>query len=1840
MKKFKRRSFGSGQRLEQHHEDAPLLDLSKDTSENMRELLTEITRKEHISTAKRMGYLNNFSQFVRSVPPTANFGFTSDEVAACLRVSLINPAKEVRAASFRAFRYLLSDEESLIVFLNQRIDIFIIKSLDLPPVAEVERVQALRLVRKMVYLCPHLFPMSLAMVLSSISCNISQEKDCMSRACLATLCELAIQNIEVGSYSGVIGAIISTALDCSIPRMNESLISTILYLFNHPKYRCYVRRKVGLEAILAPFTDLYYMYTSDLQDSLIKEDRLGRMASTKLALVAILKSWAGLINFCDPEGNTIESLLGVFQLPNADIRKTIIDTLYDVFCLRCPTLTDDYMLALQSVDPSSMQDNWKLTESFLLAEADAVLPHRAKSSRVNLIESYVSLILYAFFDAGILESLVQVITTSDDIICIRGSILLGELLHMANLLLPPSFSSHTHCLPSLMSLATNLERTPMERGKASAAVGYLDQLHQMKKRGVVPNTLFMEQLIGQASSEQGKSKSKGRQDKMDAQFTWRDTDEVLSAIRESQVMANTEKEYMTWHWDLISTILESPKMSIRRPDEPTSCRFIKKLVAFFKPFVKLYSYVKQTDNMARKFSQVSLQLTDFLLQKEEQPEGEQILIEILQEISACLGEATQPGVLSGIFSTHSLSETLSRDYFLIIGRLSSSQVGLRILDKTPGIFQYLMEICSMSSRDSLIKVIISCFDYGKDGIARILLSKALTSAPLSARLYATKFLRVLLRIKSPYFSNWGIEFLTNQLYDCESDVVETTINILEEACEDEANLQRLIEVKPSLLHLGERGIRLLSRYVSVTHGFSYLEELDYLFPLLEAWKTNYNREYVNWIELEIMESLSSYDRSCSDGGYINRSCSINHESKEVYVLPHLYGELARHRFGIQLIQEQGLLSDAINVVLQEVIETLFDIFQLKAALWTIGHIASTVAGINLILSSHRKAQLSQTTDPIPDENNENSFNEGGDECTEKNGEDEEPDIIARIVDLAYNCEVLTIRGTCFYILGLMASTSTGADKLEELGWECVRHKGSDIWPVIEHDIPHFFWDTEPSEEEQDSDGDDADIDGNDQLDGPPERFGGVYLGDDLPEDELDVDGPFSVTYTIHKYGQEERGKGKKGKGPDDISTMLYGNHWPEEGTKSNIKMKYFDVDHQGLVYEKPPESQQSLISGLERMNSHEFCNRYPSNYANDAGVIYFGDGESSISFIESKPPECISPSMKEFRSFEDCLPFISGKNRDAPLPQPVEGKVRLPVKELFDEAGIYLGEVPEELPDDTIEANLSTIIPSPPPPYYLSDNRNYSIENNEPLKPIREEKSQESIDIKNNDVIGISVVKEITLEVRNKLNFDKKNVQSENLDSTLISSQHNATTRNVTPTPIIVNNNENERFRSISFTDGAGHRNETISSSPRSLSFSGTPLHNKLAVRTQNHPRSDSDPGAITNSLASSVSSQESDCLQNGHNPSLNKTSLKNAANRKKSRSENEDSSSERDRSSSIISDNSSQGGARLRIGRRLRGSSTLSLGVSPKSLRHYPSIPSDSPSSYSRDGYGYTAWQTLRKQRSFKKEMDSALIRDGVMSERRKINKNLGYQYRRLLDMTHRKGSTNMIVSSHSRRVTGVSTSSSGTGDLITNDIHTSTPEVYVGRCLPGILSDFFRIQPYTYAGSWADNFKDLSEILESLNENYHHLKERCLACGSKLMRSMEDEKQQNNIPTKDKNDVPDTEIEPATNEGRNCLPPDVYTLSHKLNVFREVLRLVCNLSSAMGSKNTQQEMLTLRSRYPWAFQDLCLYSQVMEILGTFSYRLSIRRFIQALFEGVDYSLIFGTADQILGRTSINSSS
>jgi len=87
----------------------------------------------------------------------------------------------------------------------------------------------------------------------------------------------------------------------------------------------------------------------------------------------------------------------------------------------------------------------------------------------------------------------------------------------------------------------------------------------------------------------------------------------------------------------------------------------------------------------------------------------------------------------------------------------------------------------------------------------------------------------------------------------------------------------------------------------------------------------------------------------------------------------------------------------------------------RAALWAVGQIGSSVYGWEL---------LSET------------------------------DIVAYISEQAKTCQTLSMRGTCFYILGLLSRIDKGRDALSKLGWSF--SPNASVAVVIPADVPAFL----------------------------------------------------------------------------------------------------------------------------------------------------------------------------------------------------------------------------------------------------------------------------------------------------------------------------------------------------------------------------------------------------------------------------------------------------------------------------------------------------------------------------------------------------------------------------------------------------------------------------------------------------------------------------------------------------------------------------------------------------------------------------------------------------------------
>ncbi|XP_024908888.1 rapamycin-insensitive companion of mTOR isoform X3 [Cynoglossus semilaevis] len=985
-------------------ENVPL-DLTREPSENFREILQNVAKQHGVSNMRKLGHLNNFIKLICNIGHREeNFGFTHEEIIVCLRLALLNEAKEVRAAGLRALRYLIRDTNVLQKVLRLQVDYLIARCIDIQQSNEVERTQALRLVRKIITVNAMLFPTSIANSLIAVGTDGLQERDRMVRAAIAIICELALKNPEVVAKRGGLSTILKNVIDCQLSRINEALITTILHLLNHPRTRQYVRVDVELEQILAPFTDFHYRHNADTAEGQLKEDKEARFLSSRMAIVAAFRSWSGIINLCKAGNSGIQSLIGLLCIPNMEVRKGLLEVLYEIFRLPVPIITQDFIEALLSVDPSRFQDSWRLSDGFVAAEAKVILPHRARS-RPDLMDNYLGFVLSSFINSGLLEGLVEVVTSSDDQLAVRATILLGELLHMANTILPHSHSHHLHCLPTLMNLAASFDIPQEKRLRASAAVNNLKRFHEKKKKGLKPHSLYLDHIIRKSVSSPSRRESHSRAHR--DIYVIKDTEEALMTnLRDSQIL--NHKQNLEWNWLLIATILKWPNVNLRNNKDEQMHRFVRRLLYFYKPSSKLYAGLALDHAKARQLTVVGCQFMEFLMDSDEDGQGylEDLVRDMVSWLSLSSGLKPERSLQS-----NGLVVTLSQHYFLFLGTLSAHPQGVKLLEKC-GLFQCLLSLCSVKNQDAVLKLAVTTLDYSRDGLARVILSKILTAATDTCRLYATKHLRVLLRAGVDFFSSWGMELLVTQLHDHSKAVSMEALDILDEACEDKANLHALIQLKPALSHLGDKGLLLLLRFLSIPKGFSYLNERGYVSKQLDKWQKEYNLKYVDLIEEQLNEALTTYRKPVDGDNYVRRS-NQRLQRPNVYLPVHLYGQLVHDKTGCHLLEAQSVVPDLSYTVRSPMLDTWEGIKQLKASLWALANIGSSNWGLNLL---------------------------------------QEENVIPDIITLAQHCEVLSVRGTSVYVLGVISKTRQGCEVLKHYGWDAVRHSRRTLWPVTQDEV--------------------------------------------------------------------------------------------------------------------------------------------------------------------------------------------------------------------------------------------------------------------------------------------------------------------------------------------------------------------------------------------------------------------------------------------------------------------------------------------------------------------------------------------------------------------------------------------------------------------------------------------------------------------------------------------------------------------------------------------------------------------------------------------------------------------
>jgi hypothetical protein len=754
----------------------------------------------------------------------------------------------------------------------------------------------------------------------------------------------------------------------------ESVGASFLYLLDTPRRRRLLRSGRELEAPFAMFTDANATYGH------LHEEKL--KANAKV-IASLLRSWPGLLTLCMNDFLPLRSLLLSLQIPTPHVRNVLLELLFDLLRIKPPSWSSSFLAGrrLTTYGRVTNLKNQQIKDTSSSSGED-------NTNKWSLLDHYVSVVLAAFLHAGLVPALLLAEEESLTAALKRKTILLlGEVLKMANELLPPSWSAQLQVLPQLLLSAAKFRSE--DRFTAIGTIYQVDSVNRTLYRSG-PTSLYS----NKATTNIDTSASARQTDPSKVQAAMQVDEQSFRNLMVDTQVLNTVS-FQKWRWDLI--------LNAKRLDEAMKAtKFVHRLLGFYRPFKYRFSEVKNTKPNQR-YVRAGCALINSLLQN---PEGVKYLSEskFVRQLAECLSHFDRMSGLtseSPIFQVDRMNETLTGGYFALLGALTKDIRGIQILERWR-VINMFYHIVELNDRDDLIKTLLSNMDYSLDGHLRIIISKAMTSCSKEVRIFATRLLRryatkPMQLTTSTGIAEWAIKLLVTQLYDPDVEVCEVAIKILEEACNQTESLEFVVKCRPALDHLGEIGAPLLLRFLSTSVGYHYLDGLDYITREMDDWFLGRNDTYVALIEASMARALADIPEKPS----AQLSYDDSPETPEYgLVPPHFYRELTRTKEGCRLLKLKGHFDEFAATIRDFAMEDDDSeiILKVKGCLWAVGNVGSMELGAPFLESS---------------------------------------DVVQWIVKIAEESEVMSLRGTAFYVLGLISRSLHGQEILLEYGWDGV-----------------------------------------------------------------------------------------------------------------------------------------------------------------------------------------------------------------------------------------------------------------------------------------------------------------------------------------------------------------------------------------------------------------------------------------------------------------------------------------------------------------------------------------------------------------------------------------------------------------------------------------------------------------------------------------------------------------------------------------------------------------------------------------------------------------------------------
>jgi rapamycin-insensitive companion of mTOR len=943
-------------------------------SESPSYILAEILQSLEAADLPSDYYVNHANELVELFKrhPTLKYDLAWSIFGLRMQVLLLSDNREVVAAGYRLLRYAITDRKSLQTIRSLHTDYLVILSLVKESKARVEREQALKFVRAFLDVKGGTKEIHRSVVRVLVAVADHADDQLRSIACL-TLAEILLKDPEVVVEGGGV-TVLSESMGNGAYHAPETLITPFMHLMDLPARRGMLRNGFEFSSAFASFTEPYASHGQD-----------ERLKASSRVIAGMFKSWSGLMTLSLHDFLPVRSVVSSLYISTASVREAVTDLIADILRIQFPSWASSF-IGGRRLTTYGRVTNLRAED----VSREGASHSEEDPQKRNLVEHFIAVALAILLRQGLLRALMHAESSSPSVqLRKKTSLLLAKVLKMAGDLLPSAWSAELQVMPDLFStaVASNAEG----RVQATATVYEVDRVNRTLYRSVAGQASQIQtKEDGSAARTRAASKSQVEASMDEAQFRQKMLDTgVLNTVN-----------YNKWNWSLIQSLIEGPMQNPKRLDEATRItKFVHRLLGFLRPFKFRFSDAPNT-KVNQRYVRAGCSLVRTLLQT---PDSAKYFADnkLIPQIAECLA---QKDPMSGItstaplFSPERLSETLVGGYFAFLGVLCSDGKGLQILERWR-IINMLYHIVELRDRDDLIMTLLTNLDYTLDSHPRIILAKAMIAGSKNMRMAATKILRkyAMMPIEPQTVgggaAEWSVKLLVSQLYDPEIEVCEVAIKILEEACNNIRSLEYVVKCRPALDHLGEIGAPLLLRFLSTSVGYHYLDGLDYITKEMDDWFLGRNDSYVTLVEASLARALadvpekpqSSFEDTIEPQNY-------------GHVPPHFYRELSRTAEGCELLKAKGHFEEFAATIQDFATESedCETILKVKGCLWAVGNVGSMELGAPFL---------------------------------------ENTEVVKYIVQIAETSEVMTLRGTAFFVLGLISRSLHGQEILAEHGWD-------------------------------------------------------------------------------------------------------------------------------------------------------------------------------------------------------------------------------------------------------------------------------------------------------------------------------------------------------------------------------------------------------------------------------------------------------------------------------------------------------------------------------------------------------------------------------------------------------------------------------------------------------------------------------------------------------------------------------------------------------------------------------------------------------------------------------------